>query len=85
MKVLRRMGKDSASSAQSKCRGGGIEHGSTELNKLLTGDGGHKMVVVRGPDMLVSEEGSRVGETARFRLSGGKLGDIGILVGVDGV
>jgi hypothetical protein len=46
MKVLGRMGKDSASSAQSKCGGVGTERDGIGIDRLLTRYGGCKMADV---------------------------------------
>jgi hypothetical protein len=78
------MGKDSASSAQSKCRGVGIEHGGTELDELLARDGGRKTVAVGSVDVPVATEDTGVGETVRLQPIWGKPGGTGIFSDVDG-
>ena len=79
------MGSDSASSAQSKCGGAGIvERGSTELDGLLTRDGGCKTGAVGSSDVPATVEDAGVGETGRLGLIWGEPGGTGFVVGVDG-
>ena len=71
------MGRDSASSAQSKRVGMGIEHGGT-------GDGGRETVTAGGSGMAAGVKGAGFGETARFWVFRGKQGAWGTFRGCSG-
>jgi hypothetical protein len=71
------VGNDSASAAQSKCEGTGVELGSIGLEEGSTRDGGHETAAAAGPDVLAVVEDGGDGETTRLRLSWLELGQMG--------